>query len=188
MEKNRCSWAKHPLEIQYHDEEWGVPVHDDSKHFEFLLLDTFQAGLSWLTVLKKRENFRKAFDNFDFDLISEYNESKVHDLLQDAGIIRNKLKISATINNAQAFMRLRAEYGSFDKYIWSFVNGKTIQNRWEYIEDVPVTTSESDAMSKDLKKKGFRFVGSTTCYAYMQAAGLVNDHLVNCFQYNRTDK
>lgn len=188
MEKNRCSWAKHPLEIQYHDEEWGVPVHDDSKHFEFLLLDTFQAGLSWLTVLKKRENFRKAFDNFDFDLISEYNESKVHDLLQDAGIIRNKLKISATINNAQAFMRLRAEYGSFDKYIWSFVNGKTIQNRWENIEDVPVTTSESDAMSKDLKKKGFRFVGSTTCYAYMQAAGLVNDHLVNCFQYNRTGK
>lgn len=188
MEKNRCSWAKHPLEIQYHDEEWGVPVHDDSKHFEFLLLDTFQAGLSWLTVLKKRENFRKAFDNFDFDLISEYNESKVHDLLQDAGIIRNKLKISATINNAQAFMRLRAEYGSFDKYIWSFVNGKTIKNRWENIEDVPVTTSESDAMSKDLKKKGFRFVGSTTCYAYMQAAGLVNDHLVNCFQYNRTGK
>ncbi len=188
MEKKRCSWAKHPLEIQYHDEEWGVPVHDDSKHFEFLLLDTFQAGLSWLTVLKKRENFRIAFDNFDFNLISGYDENKVHELLQDAGIIRNKLKISATINNAQAFIKLRAEYGSFDKYIWSFVNGKIIKNKWICTEDVPVTTSESDSMSKDLKKKGFRFVGSTTCYAYMQAAGLVNDHLVDCFQYNRTGK
>ncbi|MCD6598259.1 MAG: DNA-3-methyladenine glycosylase I [Bacteroidales bacterium] len=188
MEKNRCSWAKHPLEIQYHDEEWGVPVHDDPKHFEFLLLDTFQAGLSWLTILKKRENFRKAFDNFDFNLISGYDESKVQELLQDIGIVRNKLKISAAINNAQVFLDLRTEYGSFDKYIWSFVNGKTIQNRWESIENVPVTTAESDAMSKDMKEKGFRFVGSTTCYAYMQAAGLVNDHLVECFRYNTSGK
>ena len=188
MENNRCSWAKHPLEIQYHDEEWGVSVHDDPKHFEFLLLDTFQAGLSWLTVLKKRENFRKAFDNFDFNLISGYDESKVQELLQDTGIIRNKLKISAAINNAQIFLDLKAKYGSFDKYIWSFVNGKTIQNRWEGIENVPVTTAESDAMSKDMKEKGFRFVGSTTCYAYMQAAGLVNDHLVECFRYNTSGK
>ena len=181
--KNRCSWATHPLEIEYHDTEWGVPVHDDRKHFEFLLLDTFQAGLSWLTILKKRENFRKAFDNFNPEVIVSYGEKKIHELLSDAGIIRNKLKISAAVNNAGVFLEISKEYGSFDRYIWSFVNGKTKLNHWKQIKNVPVTTSESDAMSKDMKKKGFRFAGSTTCYAYMQAVGLVNDHLTGCFRH-----
>ncbi len=186
MEKpdiDRCSWAKHPLEVEYHDKEWGVPVHDDFKHFEFLLLDTFQAGLSWLTILKKRNIFRKAFDGFNPEIIASYDEKKKRELLQDAGIIRNKLKISATVNNARIFLKIIQEYGSFDRYIWSFVNGKTKMNKWEQMKKVPVTTNESDAMSKDMKKQGFRFVGSTTCYAYMQAAGLVNDHLTGCFRH-----
>ena len=187
-DNNRCSWAIHSLETEYHGKEWGVPVHDDRKHFEFLLLDTFQAGLSWLTILKKRDNFRKAFDGFDPEKIASYDEQKVEKLLKDAGIIRNKLKILATINNAKVFLKIISEHGSFDKFIWSFVNGKTIINRWEQMKDVPVTTAESDAMSKEMKKKGFRFTGSTTCYAYMQAAGLVNDHLTKCFRFQETTK
>lgn len=184
METKRCNWSKHPLEVAYHDTEWGVPVHDDKKHFEFIVLDTFQAGLSWLTVLKKRENFRDALDGFNYELISKYGKGKIIELLADQGIIRNKLKINATIKNARSFMGIQEEFGSFDKYIWSFVNGKTIVNTWKGISQIPSTSSESDAMSKDLKKRGFSFVGSTTCYAYMQAAGMVNDHETSCFRYS----
>ncbi len=183
MTKHRCVWAKKPLDIEYHDTEWGVPVHDERKLFEFLLLDAFQAGLSWSTILAKRENFRKAFDNFDYRKVAQYDQKKSDDLLQDAGIIRNKLKIHAAIGNAKAFIKVQEEFGSFDKYIWSFTGGKTIINSWKETKDVPVTTKESDAMSKDLKKRGFKFVGSTICYAFMQAAGMVNDHLVTCFRY-----
>ncbi len=183
MEKNRCAWSKHSLEIAYHDSEWGVPVHDDRKHFEFIVLDTFQAGLSWLTVLKKRNNFRKAFDDFDYRTISEYGSGKIDELLGNPGIIRNKMKINATIKNAQTFMVIQVEFGSFDKYIWSFVNAETIVNARESMDSIPATSAESDGMSKDLKKRGFSFVGSTTCYAYMQAAGLVNDHETSCFRY-----
>jgi len=184
METKRCNWSKHPQEVEYHDAEWGVPVHDDKKHFEFIVLDTFQAGLSWLTILKKRENFRAAFDGFNYHLISKYGEGKICELLADQGIIRNKLKINATIRNARCFMDVQEEFGSFDKYIWSFVNGKTIINSWKDISEIPATSSESEAMSKDLKKRGFSFVGSTTCYAYMQAAGMVNDHETSCFRYS----
>lgn len=183
METKRCHWSKHPLEVAYHDTEWGVPVHDDKKHFEFIVLDTFQAGLSWLTVLKKRENFRSALDGFNYELISKYGEGKISELLADQGIIRNKLKIKATVKNALSFMAIQEQFGSFDKYIWSYVNGKTIVNSWRDISEIPSTSSESDAMSKDLKKRGFSFVGSTTCYAYMQAAGMVNDHETSCFRY-----
>ena len=184
MIKHRCAWAKKPLDIEYHDTEWGVPVHNDRKLFEFLLLDAFQAGLSWSTILAKRENFRKAFDDFDYRKIAKYDQKKIDQLLQDAGIIRNKLKIHSSISNAVAFIKIQEELGSFDKYIWSFTAGKTIINSWKEMKDVPVTTKESDAMSKDLKKRGFKFVGSTICYAFMQAAGMVNDHLVICFRYN----
>ena len=183
MGDKRCAWAKHPLEIEYHDAEWGVPVHNDLKHFEFIVLDTFQAGLSWLTVLKKRENFREAFDGFDFVSISRYNQEKIAELLGNSGIIRNKMKINATIKNARTFIAIQKEFGSFDKYIWSFVNGNGIVNSRQDISSIPATTAESDMMSKDLKKRGFSFVGSTTCYAYMQAAGLVNDHETSCFRY-----
>jgi len=184
MEVNRCPWpANHAIAIVYHDKEWGVPVHDDYKHFEFLLLDAFQAGLSWNTILNKRENFRKAFDNFDFEIIVGYNEKKIAQLLNDAGIIRNKLKVSASVSNAKAFIKIREEFGSFDHYIWRFTNGKSLINRFENLKDIPAKTSVSDAMSKDLLKRGFRFVGSTICYAYMQAAGMVNDHLVHCFRH-----
>lgn len=183
MSEKRCTWAKHPLEIGYHDTEWAVPVHNDIKHFEFIVLDTFQAGLSWLTVLKKRENFREAFDGFDFVSISRYNQEKVSELLGNSGIIRNKMKINATIKNARAFIAIQKEFGSFDKYIWSFVNGDAIVNSRQDISSIPATTAESDMMSKDLKKRGFSFIGSTTCYAYMQAAGLVNDHETSCFRY-----
>lgn len=179
----RCDWAKHPLEVEYHDNEWGVPVHDDRLLFEYLLLDAFQAGLSWLTILKKRENFRKAFDNFDYEKIAHYNQKKINALLQDEGIIRNKLKINAAIKNARAFVKIQEAFGSFDAYIWGFVDGKTIKNSWERMDDVPAKTSISDKMSKDLKKRGFTFVGSTICYAFMQAAGLINDHLTGCFRY-----
>ncbi|MCF8297046.1 MAG: DNA-3-methyladenine glycosylase I [Saprospiraceae bacterium] len=183
MEKQRCTWpGANELMIKYHDEEWGVPLHDDNKLFEFVLLDSFQAGLSWSTILKKRENFRKAFDNFDYKKIAKYNEMKINELLQNAGIIRNKLKIKATITNAQNFIKIQNEFGSFDKYIWQFVDFKTIQNKCKEFKDIPVTTAESDAMSKDLKKRGFKFVGSTICYAFMQAAGMVNDHTVDCFR------
>lgn len=183
MHKKRCDWAKKPLEIEYHDNEWGVPVHDDRKLFEFLVLDGFQAGLSWTTILAKRENFRRAFDDFNYEKIAQYEEKKIEALLRDAGIIRNKLKIKAAISNARAFLKVQEEFGSFDRYIWSFTDGKTMVNHWRTMDEVPATSRESDAMSKDLKRRGFNFVGSTICYAFMQAAGMVNDHLVTCFRY-----
>ncbi|GFD75606.1 DNA-3-methyladenine glycosylase I [Tenacibaculum mesophilum] len=183
--KKRCFWVSDdPLYIEYHDNEWGVPVYDDDKLFEFLILETFQAGLSWITVLKKRENFRKAFDNFDYKKIAKYSEDKYEELLQDAGIIRNKLKIKATITNAQAFMKVQEEFGTFSKYIWAFTNGQPIVNKFEKREEVPATTELSDAISKDLKKRGFKFVGSTVIYAHMQATGMVNDHTTDCFRYH----
>ena len=183
MDKTRCNWPKKPLDIEYHDKEWGVPLHDDKKLFEFLVLESFQAGLSWSTILNKRENFRKAFDDFNYQKIANYDQQKIDDLLQDAGIIRNKLKISATITNANVFMKIQNEFGSFDKYIWSFTGGKTITNSWTELKDIPATSKESDAMSKDLKKRGFKFVGSTICYAKMQATGMVNDHVISCYRY-----
>ena len=182
----RCEWVWYdPLLIEYHDKEWGIPVHDDRLLFEFLVLDAFQAGLSWSIVLKKRENFRNAFSDFDPFKIAKFNRSKVEDLLQDPGIIRNSLKIESTISNAKSFLEVRKEFGSFDKYIWQFVDYRTIQNRWKSIRELPAKTEESDLMSKDLKKRGFRFVGSTICYAFMQAAGMVNDHVVSCFRYKK---
>lgn len=180
----RCVWPNNDsLMIEYHDHEWGEPVHDDRKHFEFLVLDAFQAGLSWSIILKKREGFRKAFDNFDFNKIADYSEDKIRKLLKDHAIIRNQLKIRATVNNAKLFIEIRKEFGSFDNYIWQFTGDKTIHNRWTKLDQIPAFSKESDAMSKNLKKRGFKFVGSTICYAYMQAAGMVNDHLVDCFRY-----
>lgn len=185
MEKHRCGWCKgDALYEAYHDEEWGVPVKDDDTLFEFLILETFQAGLSWITVLKKRENFRKAFDNFDYKKIATYNQEKIDELLQNEGIIRNKLKVNATITNALAFMEIQKEFGSFSKYIWGFVDGKPIKNNFKNYKDAPANTPLSDALSKDLKKRGFKFVGSTVMYAQMQATGMVNDHEVNCFRYD----
>lgn len=185
MNKQRCSWCgNNPLYVKYHDEEWGVPVYDDAKLFEFLILETFQAGLSWITVLKKRENFRKAFDNFDYKKIAVYDETKFNSLIQDAGIIRNKLKIKATINNAIVFMEVQQEFGSFSNYIWKFTNQKPIKNKWKNLKSIPATTDLSDVVSKDLKKRGFKFVGSTVIYAHMQATGMVNDHVTDCFRYN----
>ena len=182
--KTRCGWEGNTeLMIRYHDTEWGVPVHDDRKLFEFLTLDAFQAGLSWAGILGKRENFRAAFDNFDPILIAKYDEQKVEQLLQDPGIIRNKSKITCTISNAQKFLGVQQEFGSFDRYIWQFTGGKTILNQWQELSQVPASSPESDAMSKDLKSRGFKFVGSIICYAFMQAAGMVNDHLVSCFRY-----
>ncbi len=183
-EKGRCEWCgTDPLYVKYHDEEWGVPVHDDRKLFEFLILEGAQAGLSWITILKKRENYIKAFDNFDPLKVSRYSEKKIEKLLQNPGIVRNKLKINSAVGNAKAFLKIQKEYGSFDKYIWSFVGGKPIINKWKSLKEIPVTTKESDAMSKDLKKRGFKFVGSTICYAFMQAVGMVNDHTKKCFRY-----
>ncbi len=183
--KNRCNWTNNnSYNIEYHDFEWGVPVHDDTKLFEFLLLDAFQAGLSWLTILKKRENFKLAYDNFDYNKIANYNETKILELINNAGIIRNKLKIRSSITNAQAFIKIQEEFNTFDNYIWGFVNHKTIKNSFKSWEEIPATSKESDAMSKDLKKRGFKFVGSTICYAFMQAAGMVNDHEITCFRYN----
>lgn len=185
MTEQRCGWCLGDnLYITYHDQEWGVPVRDDATLFEFLILETFQAGLSWITVLRKRENFRKAFDNFDYKKIAKYNQEKIDSLLQNEGIIRNKLKVNATITNAQAFMKIQEEYGSFSKYIWGFVDGKPIKNRLKDYRDAPANTSLSDAISKDLKKRRFKFVGSTVIYAHMQATGMVNDHEVNCFRYD----
>lgn len=184
-EKVRCSWCgSDPLYVKYHDEEWGVPVKDDQTMFEFLLLETFQAGLSWITILRKRENFRKAFDNFDYKKIAKYNQSKIDALLQDEGIIRNKLKVNSAVTNAKAFMEIQKEFGSFSKYIWKFVNDKPIKNVWKTHKDAPATSPESDALSKDLKKRGFKFVGSTVVYAHMQATGMVNDHINSCFRYH----
>ena len=185
MEKQRCNWTKNDIKMNhYHDTEWGVAVHDDKKLFEFILLDTFQAGLSWMTVLHKRENFREAFDNFNFEKIALYDEEKVSELMNNKGIIRNKLKINSAISNAKLFVEIQEKYGSFDKYIWKFVNGRTIINKWKTLQEIPATSVESDAMSKELKKLDFKFVGSTICYAFMQAAGMVNDHLISCFRYN----
>jgi DNA-3-methyladenine glycosylase I len=182
----RCTWpANHALAIKYHDEEWGVPVHDDKIHFEFLILDAFQAGLSWNTILNKRENFRLAFDNFKVEKIANYNSEKVNELLNNAGIIRNRLKIEVTISNARAFLNIQEKFTSFDSYIWQFVDGKTIVNNFTSNIEIPAKTIVSDKMSKDLQKNGFRFVGSTICYAYMQAAGMVNDHLTNCFRHSQ---
>jgi DNA-3-methyladenine glycosylase I len=180
----QCTWPQNDeLMLKYHDTEWGVPVHDDKKHFEFLVLDCFQAGLSWKTILHRRKHFKKAFAGFDVKKISKFDESKVLELMQNEGIIRNKLKITGTIKNAKAFIDIQKEYGSFDKYIWQFVNQKTILNKFKQSSQIPANSPESDAMSIALKKRGFTFVGSTICYAYMQAAGLVNDHLVTCNRY-----
>lgn len=182
----RCEWAtKTEAEQRYHDEEWGVPVHDDRKLFEFLILEGAQAGLSWSTILKKREGYRKVFDNFDPRKVACYSEADVSRLLENPEIIRNKLKIHATINNASAFLRVQKEFGSFDCYIWRFVDGRTIHNVWERLRDIPVSTHESDSMSKDLQRRGFKFVGTTICYAFMQAVGMVNDHIVSCFRYEQ---
>ena len=176
----RCPWPKTELDVAYHDEEWGVPLHDDRALFELLILEGAQAGLSWSTILKKRENYRRAFDRFDARKIARYDERKVAALLADAGIVRNRLKIAATITNARAFLAVQKEYGSFDRYLWSFVGGKPILNHRRAMQDVPARTAESDALSKDLLKRGFKFVGSTIIYAFMQATGMVNDHLVTC--------
>ena len=183
-EKPRCDWAKNDLAIHYHDTEWGVAQHDDQKLFEFLILEGAQAGLSWDTVLRKRENYRAAFDNFDAKKIALYDDKKQAELLENEGIIRNRLKIKSAIQNADAFLKIQSEFGSFDKYIWNFVDGKPIVNSWKSLSEVPAKTEISDKISKDLKKRGFNFVGSTIMYAFMQACGLVNDHLVLCFRYN----
>jgi DNA-3-methyladenine glycosylase I len=181
----RCSWpGADEIYIDYHDKEWGVPVHDDRKHFEFIILDGAQAGLSWITILKKRKNYREAFDNFDPEKVAKYDEKKIKELMQNKGIVRNKRKIEAAVYNAKAFLEIQREFGSFDKYIWQFVGGKTIKNSWKSEAEIPTKTPESEAMSKDLKQRGFKFIGPTICYAYMQAAGMVNDHIVDCFRYN----
>lgn len=182
----RCAWAGiNPLEQDYHDLEWGRPVHHDRLLFEFLILEGAQAGLSWSTILKKREGYRKAFDNFDAIKVARYSEKKIEKLLQNPEIVRNRLKVNAAVVNAKAFLAVQEEFGSFDSYIWSFIGDKPIQNAWKEISDVPVSTPESDAMSKELKKRGFKFVGTTICYAYMQAVGMVNDHTVDCHFYSR---
>lgn len=181
---NRCSWSlKTPHETHYHDTEWGVPVHDDRRLFEFMILEGAQAGLSWSTILAKREGYRRAFDHFNVETVAHYDAAKINALLADAGIVRNKLKIHAAVTNAQAFIKVQAEFGSFDAYIWRFVDGKPIQNAWQQHTDIPATTAISDALSKDLKQRGFKFVGSTICYAHMQATGMVNDHTLNCFRH-----
>jgi DNA-3-methyladenine glycosylase I len=183
-EKNRCAWClKFDQYIEYHDNEWGVPVHDDRTHFEFLILEGAQAGLSWATVLKKREGYRKAFADFDPEKVARFSEKKMEKILLNPGIIRNRLKVKAAINNAQCFLKVQKEFGTFDKYIWGFVNGMPIVNRWKTMDKVPATTKVSDALSSDLVKRGFKFVGSTVIYAHMQACGLVNDHLVSCWRH-----
>ncbi len=180
----RCEWAnRSQLEHSYHDNEWGVPIHDDRSLFEFLILEGAQAGLSWFTILMKRDGYRRAFNNFDARKISKYSEADITRLLHNSKIIRNRLKIEATVTNAKAFLQLQKEFGSFDNYIWQFVNAKPIQNSWKKITDVPSSTPESDAMSKDLRRRGFKFVGTTICYAFMQAVGMVNDHVAGCFRY-----
>lgn len=189
MNKKRCTWSgEDPLYVKYHDTEWGVPIYDDNKIFEFLILETFQAGLSWITILRKRENFRKAFDNFDYKKIAKYKDKKFDELILNAGIIRNKLKIRATISNAIAFINIQNEFSSFSKYIWGFVDGKPIVNQWRSLKDIPATTKLSDKLSADLKKRGFKFVGPTVIYAHMQATGMVNDHIVGCFRYKEVLK
>ncbi len=184
----RCSWARNPLAIRYHDEEWGVPCHDDRMLFEFLILEGAQAGLSWDTILQKRENYRAAFDRFDPKKVARYDRRKLQSVMKDPGIVRNQLKIASAVEIAKAFLQVQKEFGSFDRYIWQFVGGKPKVNAWRAGERVPATTAESDAMSKDLKKREFNFVGSTICYAFMQAVGLVNDHAVECFRYRMLAK
>jgi len=181
----RCSWAQSDLMIKYHDAEWGVPVHSDKKLFEMLILEGAQAGLSWSTILKRQKTYRKAFHNFDASKIAKYSAADVKRLLDDSGIIRNRLKVAAAIQNAKCFLDVKKEFGSFDKYIWQFVNSKPIKNSFKTLSDLPASTSESDYMSKDLKKRGFKFVGATICYAFMQAVGMVNDHTVDCFRYKQ---
>jgi DNA-3-methyladenine glycosylase I len=184
---DKCPWAlASPLEEHYHDTEWGVPVHDDRLLFEFLILEGAQAGLSWATILKKRDGYRQAFNHFDATRIACYDAAKIQELLANPGIVRNRLKVQATIGNAQAFLAIQAEFGSFAAYIWQFVGHQPVQNTWATLRDVPASTAQSDAMSKDLKKRGFKFVGSTICYAYMQATGMVNDHLIGCFRHGQT--
>lgn len=182
--KIRCWGTGTSIYEEYHDKEWGVPIHDDQKIFEFLILEGMQAGLSWITILRKRENFRAAFDNFDPEKIARYDKRKIKKLLSDPGIIRNRLKVAAAVTNAQEFLKVQKEFGGFDKYIWQFVGGNPIKNKWKTIKQLPARTKESDKMSEDLKKRGFKFVGSTICYAHMQATGMVNDHMVHCFRYN----
>lgn len=185
MNKSGCGWeGKEEIYVKYHDEEWGVPVRDDARQFEFLILETFQAGLSWITILRKRENFRKAFDNFDYKKIALYNEEKIQSLLKDEGIIRNKLKVRATVTNAQAFMKVQDEFGSFTDYIWGFVDNKPVNEKRKTLKEIPATSELSDKLSKDLKKRGFKFVGSTVVYAHLQATGIINDHLVDCFRHS----
>ena len=182
--KKRCPWPTDiPLMIKYHDKEWGVPIHNDKKLFEFLILEGFQAGLSWRTILNKRDNFRKAFSGFDYNKVAKYDKRKINSLLKNKGIIRNKLKIKGAVSNAKAFLEIRKEYGTFDKYIWGFVNGKPIQNKFKSLKELPAKTKLSDKISDDLKKRGFKFVGSTIVYAHMQATGMVNDHITECFRY-----
>jgi DNA-3-methyladenine glycosylase I len=184
----RCAWARNPLSIHYHDEEWGVPAHDEVILFEFLILEGAQAGLSWDTILRKRPNYRAAFNGFDPRRIARYDRRKLQSLLRDPGIVRNRLKINSAVKNAKAFLNLQAEFGSFDRYIWQFIGGNPRMNSWRSAKQVPARTPESDAMSKDLKKHGFTFVGSTICYAFMQAIGLVNDHVVDCFRYSQVGR
>jgi DNA-3-methyladenine glycosylase I len=184
LQPNRCAWATFdPLLMGYHDVEWGVPVHDDKRLFEFLVLEGMQAGLSWLTILKKRENFRRAFDDFDPAQIVQYDARKIEELLQDPGIIRNRLKVEATVRNARAFLDIQQEFGSFAAYSWGFLGGKPMVNSWKALEEIPAKTAEAEALSKDLLRRGFKFVGPTICYAHMQAVGMVNDHVVDCFRY-----
>jgi DNA-3-methyladenine glycosylase I len=184
----RCSWPTHDLYIRYHDEEWGVPVHDDRLWFEHIILDGAQAGLSWSTILNKRENYRAAFDNFDAQRVARYDARKIEQLLGNAGIVRNRLKVESAVNNARGFLKVQEEFGTFDRYIWPFVGGKPKQNQWRKMKQVPTRTPESDALSKDLIRRGFRFVGTTICYAFMQAGGMVNDHLVDCFRHKQVAK
>jgi DNA-3-methyladenine glycosylase I len=181
---NRCGWAKDDLSIRYHDEEWGVPVHDDRRWFEFLVLEGAQAGLSWDTILRKRENYRRAFAEFDPAVVACFTDKKIEKLLGDPGIVRNRLKVNSVVRNAQAFLKIQKELGSFDAYIWPFVGGQAVKNTWQSLSEVPARTEHSDALSKDLKRRGLTFVGSTICYALMQATGLVNDHLVECFRHS----
>lgn len=184
--KPRCSWCgTDPLYMRYHDEEWGVPVHDDPKHFEFLLLEGAQAGLSWITILRKRENYREAFAGFDPERVARFGKREVERLLKNPGIVRNRLKVEGAVKNARAFLEVQSEFDGFDNYVWRFVGGKPIRNSWSQMKDVPATSTESDALSKDLKKRGFTFVGSTIIYAHMQAVGMVNDHVVDCFRHKQ---
>ena|SRR5687767_5911058 len=184
----RCSWVRNDLAIRYHDEEWGVPVHDDRLLFEFLILEGAQAGLSWDTILRKRERYREVFDGFDPAKVARYNAAKIERLLADEGIVRNRLKVTSAVDNAKALLKVRDDFGSFDAYIWRFIGGTPRANAWQRLEEVPAKTPESDAMSKDLRQRGFRFVGSTICYAFMQAVGMVNDHTVDCFRYRALTK